>query len=580
MKKSLLILATLFLTVSATAQDRNERHPVPSRSGSLKSPANVANWGNMNGNFIAADINGNEHNLQAYLDAGKTVIIDYSTVWCGPCWQFHESGILDELHNNYGPDGTDELVILWIEIDAKTTLDNIRGDGGNDSRGDWTNGGAWPVPIINDVPERLCLAPFAELFENLVPTIFMVCPSGAYREITVEIWSPDGADLVYSLLGDCPDETSFPVVSTLSGPVENYVTRGNEFEASFFSLSDATATLTYQGGTPANTTWKSPGGTKTASTAAATTVTWEKAGTYDVKLEVTNANGTAKKMQTIEIFDIPDTDDKTIDFEAIMTGGVFAEDFFPYNWISVDKDNGRVYETFREQGVAGLSSFVIADKRIVEDEYRPFIEPYKGNKCVMSMANHSGTTNDDWFISPKIQLGSESSISLYVRSGGDKDWGAEEYRIAVSTTDQDPASFTAIGKTRTAPFKWEKVEINLSAYNNQAVYLAINNVGKDHYTFLIDNIEIKTKTANSVNRLLSDQFHIYPNPAKNTVHINCPDLFDIQLFDIRGKEVMNVAANSDNETVDVSNLPEGHYLIRITTKENKFGTHKLTVIKE
>jgi hypothetical protein len=580
MKKSLFIFVTLFLTISVAAQDRNERHLAPRRSGSFKSPASVENWATMKGNFVAADIKGNVHDLQAYLDAGKTVIIDYSTIWCGPCWQFHQSGVLDQLHNNYGPGGTDELVVLWVEIDEETTLDEIKG-AGDITMGDWTRGGTWPVPIINDVPERLCLAPLAELFENFVPTIFMVCPSGVYREITDEIRSLDGANLVYSLLGTCPDDTSLPAISLLNGPTENYVAKDNKFRASFFSSSDATATLTFEGGTPGTTTWTSQGGTKTVATENATTVAWEKAGTYEIKVEVTNSNGTAEKAQTIEIFDLPESaDNKIIDFEAIMTGGVFTTDFFPYNWISVDKDNGYVYQTFRDQGVIGESSFVIVDKRIIEEELVSLIEPYEGNKCAMSMASHSGIRNDDWFISPKIQLGSESSISLYVRSGGVEDWGAEEYRIAVSTTNQNPASFTAIGGKRTAPFKWEKVEVNLSAYDNQEVYIAINNVGLDHFTFLVDNIEIKTKNASSVDKLLSSQFSIFPNPAKNTVNVNCPGLSKVQLFNIQGKEVMSVAANSENETINVSNLPEGHYLIMVTTRDNKIGTQKMTVVKE
>ncbi|MDR0371174.1 MAG: choice-of-anchor J domain-containing protein [Prevotellaceae bacterium] len=544
----------------------------------------------MKGNIVVTDIKGNVHDVQAYLDEGKTVIIDYSTVWCGPCWQLHHSGVLDELHKRYGPDGTNEIVILWIEIDDNTTLGNIQGNGGNNSQGDWTkarDGSEWPIPIINDVKRSPSLDPLVELYEGFVPTLFMVCPSGAYRDIGDELRGPDGVNVTYSLLGTCPENTSSPVISPLSGPMENYVARENEFKASFFSLDDATATLTFDGGAPDTKTWTAKGGTKTASTETAATVTWEKAGTYEIKLEVTNANGTAEKTQTIEILDVPtDLDDKAVDFEAIMATGAFAADFFPHSWIGIDKDKGNVWADFHPQGMAGQSSFVIVDKRAIDSLDVPSIEPYEGNKCALSLGNQKGIRNNDWFVSPKIQLGDESSISLYVRSGWEIPNAGEAYQIAVSTTDQDPtastftSTFTPVGGKRTVPYVWTKVEVDLSAYNNQNVYIAINNVGKDYFTFLVDNVEIKTSATTSVNRLLSDRFDIYPNPAKNTVHINCPDLSGIQLFDIRGKEVMNVAANSENETINVSNLPEGHYLIMVRTKENKFGTQKITVIKE
>ncbi|MDR0371172.1 MAG: choice-of-anchor J domain-containing protein [Prevotellaceae bacterium] len=569
MKKSLLFLAILFLTVSVTGQKKNAPHSLPTTSDSAKSPANEMVWANVDGNFIATDINGNEHNLQAYLDAGKAVIVDYSAVWCHPCWQFHESGTLEQLHNNYGPGGTDELVVLWIEIDHNTTLDDIEGKTDR-SIGDWTDGGTWPVPIINDGFGRPCLTPLAELYDESFPTIFMVFPNGAYRNITSEIRESDGADLIYSLLGSCPDETDPPVIYTLNEITQNCVGGKNEFKVAYFSVGNTTATWTFQDGTPPVATGKSA------------IATWDQAGTYEVNFKLTNPAGTVERTQTIEIIDLPvDVDDKTVNFETAMLGSNFAADFSPYNWITIDNDNGSIYPEYAPYGLSGKSAFVIADISIIgrDDQLLiSMIEPYEGNKCAMSMANFD-KNNDDWLISPKIQLGDESSISLYVRSGLEYA-GEEEYQIAVSTTDQAPASFTVIGGKRTAPFEWTQVKVDLSAYDNQEVHLAINNIGNDHFTFLVDNIEIKTKNVSSVNRLLSDQFDIYPNPAKNTVHINCPDLSDIQLFNIQGKEVMNIAADSDNETINVSDLPEGHYLLMVRTKENKFGTQKITVIKE
>ena len=49
--------------------------------------------------WTLTDINGTTHNLYNYLDNGYTVFIDFSAVWCAPCWAYHNSGALEDLYN-------------------------------------------------------------------------------------------------------------------------------------------------------------------------------------------------------------------------------------------------------------------------------------------------------------------------------------------------------------------------------------------------------------------------------------------------------------------------------------------------
>lgn len=94
--------------------------------------------------FTVTDIEGNEHNLYTYLDAGKVVILDCSATWCPPCWTFHQNHYLKSLDDQFGPKGTDQVVVLFYEADASTNSDDLNGTGSN-TQGDWVTGVEYPI---------------------------------------------------------------------------------------------------------------------------------------------------------------------------------------------------------------------------------------------------------------------------------------------------------------------------------------------------------------------------------------------------------------------------------------------------
>ncbi|NNF33676.1 MAG: T9SS type A sorting domain-containing protein [Saprospiraceae bacterium] len=73
------------------------------------------------------DINGVHHKINSYLHSGKSIILNFSSTWCRPCWNYQNSGVLEEVWENHGPNGSNDVVIIMIEADQNTCEDCLYG---------------------------------------------------------------------------------------------------------------------------------------------------------------------------------------------------------------------------------------------------------------------------------------------------------------------------------------------------------------------------------------------------------------------------------------------------------------------
>jgi hypothetical protein len=221
--------------------------------------------------------------------------------------------------------------------------------------------------------------------------------------------------------------------------------------------------------------------------------------------------------------------------------------------------------------------------------------PSKAVPPPMNMSAHSGdkfgacfssqppnNPNNKWLISPKIELGENEKIALWVQTYNIL-YGYEKFRIGVSTTGNDPADFTILSglKADSAPVDWAQKIYSLAGYSGQQVYVGINCVTDNGFCFMVDDIEISSTVGISQNDI-PDGLSVYPNPAKDIIHIDIGNQtagdVKIEIFNMIGTAILNYNTKWTDERLiaDISDLAEGMYLIK-TVDQSHIRTIKFII---
>jgi len=145
--------------------------------------------------FTFTDINGVVQNLYTYLNEGKYVAIDISATWCVPCWNYHNTHVLDSLYALHDIPGDNTWKIMFIEGDGSTDSADLYGTGTN-TVGNWVAGSEYE---IMNPPSGTALTNFLNDYDvYFFPMFYLICPDKKLIQDTLNAVKPGVAGWEYA----------------------------------------------------------------------------------------------------------------------------------------------------------------------------------------------------------------------------------------------------------------------------------------------------------------------------------------------------------------------------------------------
>jgi len=330
-------------------------------------------------------------------------------------------------------------------------------------------------------------------------------------------------------------------------------------------------------GTITSRSWSFPGGTPSSSTATNPTITYNTVGDYNVSLTVSDGTNsdTETKNTYIHVVNAGTTCD-TLDVYGLGTstatlygvqdsdGGGYLSgtngygdtkkaNFYNHNLTTNNKLEGVEFYFGRAtsstnpnitfevlDGASGTPGSALAS---ITKPLTEIVDAVNNSNGYYSVDFGGLNVTNDFFISFSCDL----------------DMSAGDTIAIISNTDGDVAA--GIG--------WE-----LWSNGTWYAYSDANAWGKSISNAMFP---IMCPDESNVKTLTNSDINIYPNPTTGIVNIEGIDNYnELRVLDIQGKTVM--AINDFTNTLNVSNLPKGNYIIRIIS-DNSVITKKLTLIK-
>jgi hypothetical protein len=508
--------------------------------------------------------------IYEHTNAGRAVIMDFSTTWCSYCWQYHNTGALENAYNLYGPNGTNELMVYYIESDEGTIAEL---NGVAPSFWNWVTG--TPYPILPTIAPNNTLA-VTDYAVDAFPTIYLICPD---RSVT-EIGQQTTTNLIASARA-CPVLTNNALdakIVNVSAPtatiycssmtpkltIQNYGTT---------VITSAIVKLLIDGLEVASYNWI--GNIVRLEIAEITMPTYSNAalthGSHTIKLVVENPNGG----NDLNMAD----NEKALSISNISTFGAYpvvesfaSSTFPPTNWSKDDGTDGDGWVRFAtHSGCAKMDFFNIKSGEV---DYL---------KLPLVDLTSASTMNMTFKVAHAQYKTYSDKLEVQVSTDCGATW-TTEYDKSSATLSTVPATTSNFTPSSEADWRLETIDLTSCAGQSNVMirFKATSNSGNNLY---VDEINLDPTADMKTNDFFTSM-NLSPNPSNsNTIlefYTQKSSKISIVVANAIGAMIysseMNATQGFNNIKIPSESFESGVYFVSVKGN-NSFTTQKLVIQK-